>query len=55
MTQFYVDDALHHQPADEERVNEALASLNSGCSTQPRQTAKNLWSYNKLVIDCITA
>ena len=37
----YVDDALHHQPADEERVNEALASLKQRMQQlEPRADSK---------------
>lgn len=45
----YVDDALHHQPADEERVNQALAGLKQRMQQlEPRADSKEPWSYNKL-------
>ncbi len=37
----YVDDALHHQPADEERVNQALAGLKQRMQQlEPRADSK---------------
>lgn len=45
----YVDDALHHQPADEQRVYRALESLKQRIQhLEPSQTPKNRWSYNRL-------
>lgn len=53
----YVDDALHHQPADEERVNQALAGLKQRMqqlepSGRQQRTSGRTTSW---VIDCITA
>lgn len=40
----YVDDALHHQPADDIRVNQALEDLKQRISQlDPHQTVKSLW------------
>lgn len=40
----YVDDALHHQPADDIRVNQALEDLKQRISQlDPHGTVKSLW------------
>lgn len=45
----YVDDALHHQPADEPRVHQALDELVQRIAhLDPAPTTKLHWSFSKL-------
>lgn len=44
----YVDDALHHRPADEPRVQQALDELAQRIAhLDPETTAKRRWCYSR--------
>lgn len=45
----YVDDALHHQPADEQRVYPGVRRAEAANSAlNHARTVKSLWSFSKL-------